>query len=194
MRERLANLISNLINPFLLVLAIIILLSFISAADQPEAWRWVFISTAIGVLPVLLVATYLVKRGRMDAIFTNIRRQRTGLYLLGSLCAVLGYLTLVSLEAPSMLVAAFAAGLIIALTFMCINLWWKISLHTALIAASATVLILLYGWAAVSSATLVPITAWARVELKCHSLAQATAGAFLATSIVVVIFYSFALV
>ena len=74
---------------------------------------------------------------------------------------------------------------------MCINLWWNISLHTALVATSATVLVMLYGWVAVATVPLFPLTTWARIELEYHSLAQAITGALLAALITVVVFYPF---
>ena len=76
---------------------------------------------------------------------------------------------------------------------MFINMWWKISVHTALVAASATVLVMLYGWVAAVTVALVPVTAWSRIELEYHSLAQAVTGAILAALIVVVVFYPFVL-
>ena len=87
------------------------------------------------------------------------------------------------------MVAEFIAGLVTIAVFTGINLWWKISLHTAFVAASVTVLVMLYGWIAVVAVALIPLTAWARVELKHHSLAQVAGGALLAASIVVAVFY-----
>ena len=112
---------------------------------------------------------------------------------MGCLCASVSCITLAYLRAPSILVAAFATGLSTALIFTLINLWWKISLHTALVAASATVLVMLYGWAAAATVALVPLTAWARIELEYHSLTQVATGALLAALIVVVMFYPLAL-
>ena len=116
-------------------------------------------------------------------------KQDLKIYLLAGLCAVAGGVTLFYLGAPSILVAAFIAGLSVVVTFMCINFWWKISLHTALVAASATALLMLYGWIAAATLALVPLTAWARIELEHHSLAQAATGALLAALIVVMVFY-----
>ena len=92
-----------------------------------------------------------------------------------------------------MLLAAFATGLSTVVVFMSINLWWKISLHTAFVAALATVLILLYGWIAAISIVLVPLIAWARIELKQHSPAQVIVAALLITSIVATAFNLFGL-
>jgi len=189
MRKRLANLTSDILNPFLVSLVIILLLSFASVPGTLEALKWALISMALSVLPVFAVVIYLVRSGRLDTVFTNVRGQRTKIYLLAGLCAAVGCIILTYLRAPSILLAAFIAGLSAIVVFMCINLWWKISLHTAFIAASATVLVMLYGWIAVVTVVLVPLMAWARVELERHSLAQVATGALLAAIIVVVVFY-----
>ncbi|MFC1933927.1 phosphatidic acid phosphatase [Chloroflexota bacterium] len=189
MRKRIANLISNILNPFLLSLAIILLLSFASASSTFDAIKWAIIAIALTTLPIFAVVVYLARSDKIDAIFTNIRRQRTQIYLPAGLCSIVGCITLTYLKAPSILVAVFTAGLSATIIFMCINLWWKISLHTAFVAASATILIMLYGWIATVTVALVPLTAWARIELECHSLAQAATGALLASLIVVVVFY-----
>ncbi len=183
-----ANLTSNILNPFLVSPVIILLLSFAPASSTLDALKWALISMALSVLPVFLIVVYLVRNGRLDAVFTNVRGQRTKIYLLVGLFAVVGCTILTYLRAPSILVAAFTAGLSAIVIFMCINLWWKISLHTALVAASATALIMLYGWIATATVVLVPLMAWARIELKHHSLAQAAVGALIAALIVVVVF------
>ena len=91
-------------------------------------------------------------------------------------------------------IAAFVVALSTILIFMVINLWWKISLHTALVAALATVMVILYGFMGAISLVLLPLIAWARLELNHHSLAQVTCGALLAALVVAVEFYFFGLV
>jgi len=193
MRKRIANLTSNILNPFLVSLVVILLLSFASAPSTLDALKWALIAMALSVFPVFSIIVYLVRSGRLDAIFTNVRGQRTKIYLLAGLCAIVGYIILTYLRAPSILVAAFIAGLSTVVVFMCINLRWKISLHTAFISGSVTVLVMLFGWLAVATVLLVPLTAWARIELEHHSLAQAATGALLAALIVAVVFYPFVL-
>jgi len=192
-RKRIANLTSNILNPFLVSLIIILLLSFASVTGTPEALKWALISMALSVLPVFSIIVYLVRSGRLDAVFTNARRQRTRIYLPAGLCAAAGCIILAYLKAPSILVAAFIAGLSTIVILMCINLWWKISVHTAFITGSVTVLVMVYGWAAAATVVLVPLTAWARIELEHHSLAQTATGALLAALIVAVVFYPFVL-
>jgi len=131
---------------------------------------------------------------KLEGISINVRRQRNKIYLLASACAVAGCIILPYLGAPLVLVASFVAGLSAILVFMGINLLWKISVHTAFVAASATVLTILYGSTGALTVTLVPPIAWARIELEHHSLAQAAAGALLAALIVVVVFHFFGLI
>lgn len=192
-RQRIANLTSNILNPFLISLAVILLFSFSSTTSTLEAVKWSLISMAVSIAPVFLFLLYLVRKGGLDDIFTSVRQQRTKIYLTAGVSTIAGYFILSYLKAPPILVTGFAAVLSMALVFMFINLWWKISVHTGCIAASSIVLVMLYGWTAAATLPLVPLTAWARVELEHHSLAQAVTGAVLAALIAGVIFYPLAM-
>ncbi len=193
-RKQIANLTSNILNPFLVGLVVILLLSFESTSSILDALKWSLILTAVGILPVLLVIIYLVQTGGLDSIFTHAREERTKLYLLAGICIIVSGIILLQFGAPLMLVAAFITALIEILVFISINLWWKISVHTAFIAALVTILVILYGPIAAVSAVLLPLIAWARIKLRHHSLAQVTTGALLATLIVIMVFYFFGLV
>ena len=193
-RKRIAELVSDILNPFLVSLVIILLLSFTSTSTILDALKWALISILLSILPVFLAIVYLVRKGRLDAVFTNVRGQRTKIYLLAALCAVVGCVILFYFGAPPILLATFVAGLSAVLIFLCINLLWKVSLHTAFIAASVTVLVILYGWIAAVTIILVPLMSWAKIEAGHHSLAQVATGALLAASIVAVVFYFFGLV
>ena len=194
MRERIANLASNILNPFLASLVIILLLSFEATSSILDALKWSLILIALSILPVYALIIYLVRSKRVESLFIHVRKQRTKVYLLAGVCVGLGYTILHYLGAPQMLMATSAAGLSVIVVFVCINLVWKISIHTAFIAALVAILIILYGWIAAVTVLLVPLIAWARIELAHHSLAQVVTGALLAVLIVVAVFYSFGLV
>ena len=193
-KRRIANLTSNLLNPFLVSLGIILLLSFEATSSPFDALKWTLIFAAISILPVFLVTVYLVRNERLEGIFINIRRQRNKIYLLASFCAVAGCIVILYLGAPLVLVVSLVAGLSAMIVFTCINLLWKISVHTAFVAASVTVVIILYGSIGTVTAVLIPPIAWSRIELEHHSITQVVAGALLAALIVVVVFYLFGLI
>ena len=194
MRKRISNLTSNILNPYLVSLVLILLLSFKSTSSILDAVKWSLILIALSILPVFSVITYLVRSQRVEGPFIKIRKQRTKIYLLAGVCAGVAYIILHCFGAPPTLVATCVAGLSAVVIFMGINLWWKISLHTAFVTASVTVLIILYGSIAAATVVLVPLIAWARIELGRHSLAQVATGALLSALIVFVVFHLFGLV
>ncbi|MDO8578201.1 MAG: hypothetical protein Q7R50_03365 [Dehalococcoidales bacterium] len=189
MKKRIAVLISNILNPFLVGLAVILILSFSATTRSGDALKWTLVASGLSILPIFVVVIYLLRTKRLNSFFLDMRQQRTNIYVLSGACGIAGCLLLAFLKAPMMLIAGFIASLLITLIFMCINFWWKISLHTAFIAGSATLLVILYGWMGTLVIPLIPVTAWARAELKSHSWAQATTGAVLAAAIVAAVFY-----
>ena len=193
-KQRIAILTSNILNPFILCLALIMLFSFTSAASISTAIKWASISTGLGIMPVFLVVLYLLRQGKIDDFFIAAREQRTRIYLIGCLSAAAGCLALFFLGAPKVLIAGFITGVTVALVFAFINLWWKISLHTAIVSAVATILVILYGWIAAGTLVLVPLTAWSRIELEYHSLTQTVSGAILASILVIFLFQPLSLV
>jgi membrane-associated phospholipid phosphatase len=191
MMQRLAKLISNILNPFLVSFSIIVLLSFESAAGLTDAMKWSLISVVLSVLPVFAFVVYLVHNNKLDSIFISPRHQRNRIYLLAIGCAIVGCSVLIILGAPKLLIATFVSGLVAIVVFMAINLSWKISLHTAFITASVIILIIVYGAIVALAALLVPLVGWARIEIKLHSPAQVATGALLAACIVTVVFWLF---
>jgi len=194
MRETLAKLTTNVLNPFLASFIVIVLLAFKATASTTEAVKWASISIALSVLPVLAVVIYLVRRKKLDGVFVNPRQQRTWIYLLASALGATGYGLLWYLKAPELLVVTFAAGLTAIVVFMGINLFWKISLHTAFVSGAVAVLIIVYGAAAAWTIILLPPVIWARMELKQHSVVQVAAGAILAAAIFICVFWGFGVV
>jgi membrane-associated phospholipid phosphatase len=194
MRKTLAKLTTNVLNPFLTSFIVIVLLAFKGTDSAAEAIKWASIATALSVLPVLAVVVYLVRRKKLDGVFENPRWQRTGIYLLASALGAIGYGLLWYLKAPEELVATFASGLASISIFTVINLFWKISLHTAFLAGAITILILTFGRVGFWAVLLLPLVAWARMELKQHSIMQVAAGALIAAAVVVGIFWGYGLV
>ena len=194
MRKSLAKLISNIVNPFSISLVMIVLLSFESASSVAEALKWSLLSVALNTVPVLTVILYLVYHEKLEGIFIKAREQRNKIYLLASFCAALSFVVLRYLGAPMELLAAFMATLLAMLLYMCINFWWKISVHTGFVTASITLLTILYGAIGLAAAVLVPLIGWSRVELEHHSPMQVAVGAILAALTVVTMFRLFGLI
>ena len=188
-RTRLANLISNIFNPFALSLLGVVLISIKSTGSILDALRWSAVFIAICMVPVYLFIAHYVRTGHLDSFFSNSQQQRTRIYLVGGFFAGVALVTLELLKAPDKLVAILLAAFVSSVLFMLVNLLWKISVHTAFATAFVTLAALLYGWIASPLVLLVPAMAWSRIELKQHSLAQTAGGAILATLTLLVVFW-----
>ncbi len=191
MREKLAGLISNILNPFLLSFAVIILLAVESTASASEALKWALISIFLSVIPIFIIVISLVRWKKLEGIFVNPRHQRNRIYVLASIlgaidCGVMWYFS-----APKLLSVTFTAGLAAILIYMAINRFWKISLHTAFMSASVTVITIVFGPGGALTILLLPPVAWARICLKQHSPAQVITGGLLSVAIVVAVFWEF---
>ncbi len=193
-RKRIASLTSIVLNPFIIGMGVIFLLSFESTSRVSEGMKWALLLVGVTILPVFVVILYLAHTDKVTGMFIRIREQRHQVYLLATVCTVAGALILYFLEAPPVLVACIVAALSAVVIFMVINLRWKISLHAAFAAGSAAVLTLVYGAAGALAAIMVPPVAWSRIELGQHTLAQTVAGALLSVLIVVAVFHFFGLI
>ncbi|KTB48728.1 hypothetical protein DEALK_15750 [Dehalogenimonas alkenigignens] len=187
-KTKIANLISDGLNPPAAGLIILGLVASEAAGSAVEALKWFIAVTGLCFMPPLLIAVYLVRTGRMDALFSNRRHQRHRIYVVGLFFNVLGTFILTWLNAPQLLTAALIAGLASIVSFAFINLWWKISVHASTVAALVTVLHILYGAWAVPSLSLIPLMGWARVHLGQHTAAQVAVGSALSSLIVLIVF------
>lgn len=183
--------VSNVLNPFLVALVIIFLLAFKARTGVLAPLRWSLVLAVISLAPVLLIAAYLVRKGKLDSLVSSIRQQRTEIYLLAGAIIVVDYIIMRFINAPHLLTAGLGTGILMLVLLMCINFWWKISVHSAMVSSLVTATVILYGWLAMPSVVLLFLIGWARVTLKEHSIAQVIAGALLAATIAVIGFRLF---
>jgi membrane-associated phospholipid phosphatase len=131
----------------------------------------------------------MVQQRKLDGIFDNPRRQRYLVYVLSSVLGALGVFIMWTGDAPHLLKTTFLTGFIAIIIFMMVNFFWKISLHTAFVSASATVLTLVYGALGALMFLALPAVAWSRIELNQHTPWQVLAGAVSAAAITLVVFW-----
>jgi membrane-associated phospholipid phosphatase len=190
-KETVARLASNIFNPFVISVIVLVVLAVEATTSFNDTLRWLGITLAISVVPVLIFVYILIRLKKLDNFFSNPKEQRNIIYLtatiLGSVdCALLWYFNV-----PKPLVLIFTAGLIGVVFFLIINYFWKISLHTAFVAAAVMVMLFVYGTNAAWSLLVVPLVGWSRVVLKQHNLLQVAAGGLLAIVIICGVFWCF---
>ena len=194
MKETLARLVSNILNPFVVAVTALALVAFRATSTAADAFLWIAFSIAISVLPVVVVVIFLVRRKKLDGFFSNPREQRNSVYLLASVLGIIDCALYWYLHAPRLLSVLFTAGLIAVIVFMVINYYWKISLHTAFVTGAVVVLVIIFGWKALFAVALIPLVAWSRIVLKQHTMPQVIAGGLLSVVIVGGVFWGFGVI
>ena len=133
-------------------------------------------------LPSLYVI-WLMRKKVVTNFHLNVREQRTKPLLFGLLGMSLSVLLCLVLPVHRTLQATLIANLALAILFIIITLYWKISGHCATIASFVTLLYFLYGFTSLPIFALIPLVGWARVYRGRHTLAQVIAGTLLGLSI-----------
>ena len=131
-----------------------------------------------GVVPMVFVSRG-VRRGQWADRYVGAKRPR--LIVLGFIIAsvAVGLALLVGLGAPGELSGYVACMLASVAVLAAITTVWKISIHCAVAAGSVTILCLLFGPLAAPGYLLVALTAWSRIVVKDHTIAQVIAGSLL---------------
>lgn len=172
-----ANVLSQVACPPILAVVMIALAA--AAAERPGAWRYASLYVVLAIAMPLVYLVWLVRRGIVSDLDVKVREERWR-----PLLAALGGMALSTLlfwltDAPREMSAVCAGLWLYTLLAFVITLRWKISMHSAAMAATATLIWILAGRVIVPVAAGIPIIAWARIRLNRHTPAQTVAGAAL---------------
>ena len=175
-RVRVARLVGEVLSPppILVVLALVVAWDVSPTPGMAVLWGGIAAVSA-SVLPYALILRG-VRQGRLSDRNISLREQRIRFGVVAITSILLGLAVLAAFDAPAEMVALLAS---IAVGVACgwvITLWWKISVHAAIAAGAATVLLLVFGPALLAVWPLVGVIAWSRVQVGDHTAAQVLAG------------------
>ena len=173
-RERAAHLVTTATSPTLLLAVLYPVVGALAVGAVGVAW------SLVGMLFTVAIPAFIVDRGVRTGRYTDHhlreREQRAVPLGLAALSVATGVVVLLVAGAPREISALQVAVLVTVAVATGITLVWKVSFHTAVVAAAASVLTLLGGpWWALSWVA-VPVVGWARLVLRAHTLAQVAAG------------------
>jgi membrane-associated phospholipid phosphatase len=175
-RLRVARLVGELLSPPPILAVLALVVAWDSSPTPAMAILWGGIAAvSASLLPYALILRG-VRRGRLTDRNISLRQQRIGFAAVAITSILLGLVLLAAFDAPAEMVALQAS---IAVGVACgwvITLWWKISVHAAIAAGAATVLLLVFGPAPLAVWPLVAVIAWSRVQVGDHTPAQVLAG------------------
>jgi membrane-associated phospholipid phosphatase len=175
-RLRVARLVGEVLSPPPILVVLALVVAWASSPTPAMAVLWGTIAAGFAsLLPYALILRG-VRRGRLSDKNLSLREQRIRFAAVAIGSILTGLVVLLAFDAPAELVALQAS---IAVGVACgwiITLWWKISVHAAIAAGAATVLLLVFGPALLVVWPLVALVAWSRVQVGDHTPAQVLAG------------------
>ena len=186
--DRAARLLTEAFAPAHLVIGLLLL---IGAASHPSPMRglaWgALAALLVGALPYTWVL-HAVRTERLASRHVPDRRQRLRPLGIAAAAALTGLALLYVFE-PHGSSSPSSSPMLTGLTVTAaITHYWKISLHTAVAAGTATILTIVYGPVAVAGWAVVSATGWSRIHLREHTPAQVIAGAIVGAVVAATVF------
>jgi membrane-associated phospholipid phosphatase len=175
-RLRVARLVGELFSPPPILAILALVVAWDSSPTPAMAILWGAIAAlSASVLPYALILRG-VRRGRLTDRNISLRQQRIGFAAVAMASILTGLAVLTVFDAPGEMVALQASIAVGVACGWAVTLWWKISVHAAIAAGAATVLLLVLGPALLVVWPLVALIAWSRVQVGDHTPAQVLAG------------------
>lgn len=187
----LAFMISALFSPYVTALVFIVLVSYYYAQNLGQFLPWMatFLLFSV-IIPGFYVLWLLERRKIHDIHISNINDRKIP-FLLAGLSSIVGAILLFILGAAKQV---SVIGVVYATNVIAVALLtqvWKVSIHTALFSAVATIAVILFGshlwWLYL---ILIPL-AWARIHRHRHTIWQAVAGSLIAFVLTTAVFWVF---
>ena len=182
MLDRIAVTISVLFNPFLLPIASILIIVWLSVATMQQGLLWmVVVILFASVLPMLFILL-LFRLGQLSDFRLTVREQRAKPLIFSLVSALVGSGILHILDVPREIVWLCIACIINGVVLTLVTQVWKISFHSGVAAGCMTGLATLIGSQFVYLFILLPFIAWARVHRKRHTYLQTIIAAPIAVA------------
>lgn len=178
--------ISQIVNVPFVAGAAVTLLLFNLRPDVPQRLLgWGVSLVFLTVIPSLSLLFYIPRRN--EAWASTERRQRVMSFVFMAASYPVGFVVLRIIQAPAIYEAIMLTYVIVVLALIAVNLFFKASGHAAGVAGPVSALIYFYGLIAAPLIALIPLTMWARVKAKGHTLSQTIIGALLSAVVTVLV-------
>ncbi|MCP5062341.1 MAG: hypothetical protein GY936_07760 [Ignavibacteriae bacterium] len=183
--NKIAKIISYIFIPPLMNLVIF---SLFANQIEPIQKTLVFVSSIVfGLVLPLVTIIILLKSGNLSNDDATIKEERTVPYLYGIGFSLLGTSLLCFIEASNLSILLWFSYFVNSIILIVINKYWKISAHTMGIAIPLGASFVLSGAWSIIFGIILLLVAWARYELKVHSISQLVVGAFVGFTVTYVL-------
>ena len=186
--DRAARLLTEAFAPAHLVIGLLLLIGAASHPSPVRGLAWgALAALLVGALPYAWVL-HAVRTERLTSRHVPEQRQRLRPLGIAAAAALTGLVLLYAFGAPRQLVALVIAMLTGLTVTAAITRYWKISLHTAVAAGTATILVFVFGAALLATGVIVAAIGWSRTYLRDHTSLQVILGALVGAVVAAVVF------
>lgn len=183
-----ARLISQVFHPMILSILSLYIIGVFTTEHWLNGLGWATLCVALQVGPPSLFFSIRLRQGIYSDEDVSVRQQRNELYLFSLVTLLVGTGLLLLLHSPFALVAFLASGIVLNLVSWVINLFWKVSVHSASAASCAAVATIYFAPLGVVLWIITLLVGWSRVRTRNHTPMQVLAGYLMATVIVFGVF------
>ena len=175
-KSLLAKCVSNATHPFLTVT---VALLFAALSWSKSQWLETFVvsESTIVILPALLVYKGIVA-GKYDSIDISDRSKRGMPIIFSLMTASLNLIYLLITNSSVKFILFYLEGVVLVITVALLTAITKVSVHLALFSGIITSFSMLLDWRYSALYLLLPLIAWARIQVKAHTLLQVVLGSF----------------
>ncbi len=175
-KSLLAKCVSNATHPFLTVT---VALLFAALSWSKSQWLETFVvsESTIVTLPALFVYKGIVA-GKYDSIDISDRSKRGAPIIFSLMTASLNLIYLLITNSSVKFILFYLEGVVLVITVALLTAITKVSVHLALFSGIITSFSMLLDWRYSALYLLLPLIAWARIQVKAHTLLQVVLGSF----------------
>lgn len=180
--------VSQIVNvPFVAGAAITLLLFGVRPDVPQRILGWGVSLIFLTVIPALSLLFYIPRRN--EPWSSTEKRQRVMSFVFMAVSYPIGFVILKIIQVPTIFEAIMLTYVVVVLALILVNLFFKASGHAAGVAGPVSALIYFYGFIATPLIALIPLTMWARVRSKGHTLSQTIIGSLLSAGVTIAILF-----
>lgn len=179
-KDKAAFLVSALLSPFVIIPIFIMLVIARYSENMSDFWLYTGIAFLFSTVIPFGNVYIAVKRKKITDIHVAVREERVEPFIVCLLSILAGTYLLYRMGAPrEIVVLGIVMGLNGAIFFL-ITLFWKISMHSSILAAVLVSLMILVDPDYAVGFVMFPILIWARMRRQRHNIYQGMAATILA--------------
>jgi membrane-associated phospholipid phosphatase len=178
--HKLARLISTVFVPPSFTIIIFTIFAFQLESESIKQIVTILTALGFGFIAPIVLFLILRKTGKLVDQDASRKEERTFPFLIAIVFYLTGLILMIIFKINFISMAFWFCYISNTIITIFINKSWKISAHAMGAAGPFAALTFAFGWIGLLMLPIVIIVGWSRIELKCHTIAQVTAGILLA--------------